>query len=232
MESLNSRNSYRSPILKNDNEVIHSGNKEFDGIESRYDIRESHIYEPTYAQTILPISSNSNEKYRRKERISTTTNQKPSTPFSLEKIWISVICLIAISTLVAFAFLVAITLARQKVATYELQRGPNHLTENFNLCQTEQCGSQFSVNSHRFSNIDNAYSPTKFQTLEKQDHKIHNNSCSNHDANLYSPFVKYDTNTNSTTGSVHQLGFCTKEMTSINTDIQVINHDHFRFNNS
>ncbi|CAH8457871.1 unnamed protein product [Schistosoma curassoni] len=220
MESLNSRNSYRSPILKNDNEVIHSGNKEFDGIESRYDIRESHIYEPTYAQTILPISSNSNEKYRRKERISTITNQKPSTPFSLEKIWISVICLIAISTLVAFAFLVAITLARQKVATYELQRGPNHLTENFNLCQTEQCGSQFSVNSHRFSNIDNAYSPTKFQTLEKQDHKIHNNSCSNHDANLYSPFAKYDTNTNSTTGSVHQLGFCTKEMTSINTDIQ------------
>lgn len=111
-------------------------------------------------------------------------------------------------------------MARQKVATYELQRGSNHLTENFNLCQTEQCGSQFSVNSHRFTNVDNTYSPTKFQTLEKSDHKIHNNSFSNHDPNLYSPFVKYDTNTNSTTGSVHQIGFCTKEMTSINTDIQ------------
>ncbi|CAH8467464.1 unnamed protein product [Schistosoma rodhaini] len=220
IESSNSRNGYRSSISKNDNEVVHAANKEFDRIQSRYDIRDSHIYEPTYAQTILPISSHSNEKYRRKERVSTMTNQKPSTPFSLEKIWISVICLIAISTLVAFAFLVAITLARQKVATYELQRGSNHLTENFNLCQTEHCGSQFSVNSHRFTNLENTYSPTKFQTLEKPDHKIHNNSCSNHDPTLYSPFVKHDTNTNSTTGSMHQLGFCTQEMTSINTDIQ------------
>ncbi|CAH8453000.1 unnamed protein product [Schistosoma turkestanicum] len=220
IESLDSRNTYRSSILKNDNEIIHAENKEFNGILSRQDNKDLYIYEPNYAQPILSVPPHSNQKYRRKEKVSTIINQKSSTPFSLEKIWISVICFIAISTLIAFAFLVAVTLVRQKVATYELQQSSNHLNENFNLCHTERCSSQYSVNTHRFTNIDNTYSPTKFQTLEKPDNKTDDNSCSNHDPTLYSSFAKHDANFNSTTGSLHQLGFSTKEMNPINMDIQ------------
>ncbi|KAK4472361.1 hypothetical protein MN116_003622 [Schistosoma mekongi] len=223
MNFMHSRSNYRLPVLKNDHEIIHETNREFNGIQSKQNVENSHIHESNYPQPMFSSSMNSNDKYHRKEKGIAMTNQKSPTQFSLEKMWIFVICLIAISTLIAFAFLVAITLARQKAATYELQQGSNHLTENFNPCHTEQCSSQFSVNTHRFTSADNCYSPTKFQTLEKSDHKINNNSsnCTIQDPNLYSAFVKYDTNTNSTTGSLHQLGFCNKEMSPINMDIQM-----------
>ncbi|KAH8853958.1 Protocadherin-9 [Schistosoma japonicum] len=232
MDFMHSRNNYRSPVLKNDNEIIHETNKEPNGIQSKQHNENSHIHESNYHQPMFSSSINSNDKYRRREKSIAMTNQKSSTQFSLEKMWIFVICLIAISTLIAFAFLVAITLARQKAATYELRQGSNHLTENFNPCRTDQCSSQFSVNTHRFTNVDNCYSPTKFQTLEKSDQKVNNNSsnCAIQDPNFYSPFVKYDTNTNSTTGSLHQLGLCNKEMSPINMDMKMHSKPVYNYN--
>ncbi|VDP98466.1 unnamed protein product [Trichobilharzia regenti] len=224
MELLQSRNAYRSPMHKTDDESIiyASVKKENDASQLRQDISNKHGSDSIYAQPIASSSLSTNDNIRRKEKISAISNQKASTQFNLEKIWIIIICLIAISTLVAFAFLVAITLTRQKMATYEIRQPSNHLNETMNLYSTDQCGSsQLSMNTHRISNMNNTYSPTKYRTLEKVDHLSGNsNSNNNNSQNLYSAFIKYDTNADSNMGSPHQLRFCPKDLTTFNMDME------------
>nr|CAH8830884.1 unnamed protein product [Trichobilharzia regenti] len=226
MELLQSRNAYRSPMHKTDDESIiyASVKKENDASQLRQDISNKHGSDSIYAQPIASSSLSTNDNIRRKEKISAISNQKASTQFNLEKIWIIIICLIAISTLVAFAFLVAITLTRQKMATYEIRQPSNHLNETMNLYSTDQCGSsQLSMNTHRISNMNNTYSPTKYRTLEKVDHLSGNsnsNNNNNNSQNLYSAFIKYDTNADSNMGSPHQLRFCPKDLTTFNMDME------------
>ncbi|CAH8456357.1 unnamed protein product [Heterobilharzia americana] len=221
MELPQPRNIYRPAPHKNDDDVIHEpSNIEFKGIHLRQDISGTQSVGSTHAQPIHSISAYSNENARRSDKVSARSNQKASTHFNLEKIWIVIICLIAISTLVAFVFLVAITLTRQKVTTCELRQPSNHLRENYNLCSTEQCSnSQFSVNTQRITNISNAYSPTKYRTLEKVDHINNNHIDKNQSHNLYSSFIKYDTNTDSNMKSPHQLEIFSKDHSVVNTDM-------------